>query len=101
MHQTTTMDWEDLHTLMHEAYIVAGDMAALPFEWRFDFATIGSPYDASMVNQDPYVQGNEEELARRGYPVRLGHAPAVFYRDNSGDTARTGRVTRAKVLLKS
>ena len=95
------MDWEDLLTLMHEAYSVAGDMAALPYEWRFDFVPVGSPYDASMINQDPYVQGNEEDLARRGFVVRLGHAPAIYYRDNSGDAVRTGRVTHHKVLLKS
>jgi hypothetical protein len=101
MHQTTTMDWEDLSLLMREAYTVAGDMAASPYEWRFDYAEVGTPYDTTMVNKDPYARGNDDEIARRGLVVRLGIAPAVYYRDNSGETVRIGQSARHHVLLKS
>ncbi len=101
MHHNTTRDWEDLSLLMYEAYAVAGDMAASPYEWRFDFAQVGSPYNTTMVNKDPYVRGNEDEIARRGLVVRLGFAPAIYYRDNSGGMVRTGQSTRQHVLLKS
>lgn len=100
MHHTTAMDWEDLRTLMYEAYAVAGDMAASPFEWRFDFAQIGSNYNTSMINRDPYLRGHEDDLARRGLLVRLGLAPAVYLRDNTGGVVRTGQITRHQVLVK-
>jgi hypothetical protein len=101
MHQTTAMDWEDLRILMFEAYSVAGDMAARPYEWRFDFADIGSLYTTSMVNRDPYVHGHDDEIVNRGLAVRLGFVPAVFLRDNSDGMVRVGQVTRQQVLLKS
>jgi hypothetical protein len=100
MHQATGMDRADLRTLMDQAYSVAGDMAAAPFEWRFDFARIGSNYHTTMINRDPYIIGNEEDLAGRGLLVRLGFFPAVYLRDNSGGEVRTGQITRHHVLVK-
>lgn len=100
MHHTTHMDWEDLRILMYEAYSVAGDMAASPYEWRFEFAQIGSNYDSRMINRDPYLRGHEDDLARRGLCVRLGFAPAVHLRDNSGGVVKTGQVMHPQVLLK-
>ncbi len=100
MHHTTAMDWEDLRTLMYEAYSVAGDAAARPYEWRFDFAQIGSNYNSSMINRDPYIRGHEEELARRALVVRLGFLPAVYLRDNADGVVRAGQVTRHQVLMK-
>ena len=101
MHQSTHMDWEDLRLLMFEAYSVAGDMAAGPYEWRFDFAQIGSPYDSSsMINRDPYIRGHEDDLARRNLVVKLGFSPAVHLRDNAEGIVRTSQLTTHQVLLK-
>lgn len=100
MHHNTAMDWEDLNTLMYEAYSVAGDMAAAPYEWRFDFAPIGSPYHTSMVNRDPYIHGHEDDLATRNLVVKLGLSPAVHLRDNTGGFSRIAQVVRHQVLVK-
>lgn len=101
MHKPTSMDWDDLKILLHEAYSVAGDMFSVPYEWRFDFATNGTTYCASMINRDPYVHGDEEELARRIMYIKLGFTPAVHFRDNTGGIVTTGQITRQQVLLKS
>jgi hypothetical protein len=100
MHHTTSMDWTDLRTLMYEAYHVAGDMAATPVEWRFDFAQIGTNYHPSMRSRDPYIHGHEEDLATRGLYVRLGFIPAVYLRDSAGGVVRTEQLTRQQVLVK-
>jgi hypothetical protein len=101
MHQSTSMDWEDLRILMYEAYSLGGDMAAAPYEWRFEFPQVGVPYNTNMINKDPYVHMSEEEVERRGLVVRLGFSPAVYLRDNSEGMVRTEQITRQKVLLRS
>lgn len=100
MHKTTPKDWEDLKTLMKQAYLVAGDMASLPYEWRFDFPRCGIPYQTTMINRDPYIHDlTDQQIANRRLPVRLGFIPAVYWRDNSNGQIKTGQLIRPQVLI--
>jgi hypothetical protein len=101
MHQQTVRDWEDLNLLMYQAYSVASDMASAPYEWRFDFAPIGSPYDTSMINKDPFLRGPDEDVARQNVVVKLGYSPAVFLRDSKDGVVMIAQLTRHQVLVKS
>jgi hypothetical protein len=75
-------------------------MASEPYEWRYDFAPIASPYNTSMINRDPYLRGHEEDLARRNLVVRLGFRPAVYLRDNKDGVAMISQLTQHHVLVK-
>ncbi|KAF7512632.1 hypothetical protein GJ744_000893 [Endocarpon pusillum] len=97
---TLPFDWEDLKSLIYTAYCISGEMWATPFEWRFDFTPVGTPYDPSMVNKDPYIKGTREELARRNLVVKLGITPAVYMRDSADGFARTAQLTSHQVLVK-
>ena len=103
MHQATARDWEDLADMMRQAYYLASDMATTPYLWRFEFAAIGARFQSpAMVSRDPYVMvASDEELAKKGYPVRLGYVPAVILRDNEAGVVRIANITRQKVILKS
>lgn len=100
MHVRTNMDRSDLAILMYEAYDLAGDMAAAPLEWRFEFAEIGSDYHTSMINRDPYIKEQEDDLATRGLVVKLGVLPAVYLRDSPDGVVRVQLLKRPHVLLK-
>lgn len=100
MHQQTARDWEDLAALMYETYSIATDMASTPYEWRYDFAPIASPYNTSMINRDPYLRGREEDLVRQNVVVRLGLRPAVYLRDNKDGVPVVAQLTQHHVLVK-
>jgi len=100
MHQQTARDWEDLAALMYETYSIATDMASTPYEWRYDFAPIASPYNTSMINRDPYLRGREEDLVRQNVVVRLGFRPAVYLRDNKDGVPVVAQLTQHHVLVK-
>jgi hypothetical protein len=100
MHQQTPKDWEDLLALMYETYSIATDIASTTYEWRYDFAAIGSPYHTNMINRDPFLRGNDEDLVRQNAVVRLGIRPAVYVRDSKDGVLLVAQLTQHHVLVK-
>ncbi|KAL4809261.1 hypothetical protein BDV18DRAFT_157019 [Aspergillus unguis] len=93
--------WLDLSTIVAEAHSLALDMYSVPLEYRFEFPEQSEPFDPlTMINRDPYVNGDPSALKNDNTRVRLGVTPIVRIRNNSQGPGEVHLMYLGHVLLK-
>jgi hypothetical protein len=95
MHNKTTRDWEDLHSLMIEAHHLAQVMNAGAEQYRFETPTANQTYRKEfMVPRDRSGIPPEQFERRGGATVKVGLTPHIIVRTSTP----SGLVSESTVL---